>query len=371
METAMIPSEQNHECEKQNRLLIEALKPFASVAPKFRKLGIKSWDMPQERISAANVYAAHELLNAINRQYPQPQPQEQTVSEEPASEAKPLQLEAGKYYRNRKGEKIGPIAVRDYGGMQTTYCWVEKNNGRIYENDGTSYSPGQQDLIAPWTEPAHPDAPQPGSVESVWNRPQRSPIEQLEKNNLDQRNEILRLHSVVRELRAERDQLAAKCKEETERANSVFTQGVESINSMSKTIMQLKAELATAKAVTEDAAKLFELIQDMDNKYALGSAERAFREIRGGIKDWLAKAYPVAALKAQAKGEEWRTPTKQDIGKLVQVRDFDGEEWSALELFCILEQSEYKFVCGYLGDKFDCPCGYKQCRVRDEKGAEQ
>lgn len=60
-----------------------------------------------------------------------------------------MQLEAGKYYRNRKGEKVGPM-VRF---KNRTYPWLCDG---LYYADGGEYNLGygdsELDLIAEWTD---------------------------------------------------------------------------------------------------------------------------------------------------------------------------------------------------------------------------
>ena len=84
-----------------------------------------------------------------------------------AKEQPKMQLESGKFYRNRKGEKIGPMVRKSYPQMQSyKYPWTAiekcgsvehfKNNGRWHWEDSEQ---SQYDLIAPWTDDTQ--APEP------------------------------------------------------------------------------------------------------------------------------------------------------------------------------------------------------------------
>jgi hypothetical protein len=78
-------------------------------------------------------------------------------------EAAKLQIVEGGYYVNRKGEKIGPM--KQYKpNFRSEFDWCEESRNRIYKHTGENYDPGEQDLIAPWTEPEPPSAA-PASVE--------------------------------------------------------------------------------------------------------------------------------------------------------------------------------------------------------------
>ena len=145
-----------------------------------------------------------------------PDPQEQSVSEEPVSEAKPFQIVEGGFYLNRKGEKIGPM-VWDKVGEDDGYPWVLRKgstkktwtvNGR-YGLDASQDNP--RDLIAPW-----PDQPAQAPAVDLWSHEReelRKANAELAKDRDDWKNLARGECDAATKMQAERDQHAAKCGE--------------------------------------------------------------------------------------------------------------------------------------------------------------
>ena len=71
---------------------------------------------------------------------------------------KKLQLREGAYYRNGRGEKVGPLCARiTTGSPWDTYNWQWRNGDRIYKDDGENYSNDSERLIAEWVDaPVNP-----------------------------------------------------------------------------------------------------------------------------------------------------------------------------------------------------------------------
>lgn len=67
-----------------------------------------------------------------------------------------MQIEAGKYYRTRDGQKVGP-AERAYDGLEATY----RLSGRPYDASGIAiFAPIACNLTEEWSdEPAKPELP--------------------------------------------------------------------------------------------------------------------------------------------------------------------------------------------------------------------
>jgi len=64
-----------------------------------------------------------------------------------------MQLEAGKYYMNRDGRKVGPMRVYD-----TDFFDCNDDNSEHFRKDGTGV--GNQDIISEWTDaPKNPTNP--------------------------------------------------------------------------------------------------------------------------------------------------------------------------------------------------------------------
>lgn len=70
-----------------------------------------------------------------------------------------MKIEAGKYYRNAAGEKVGPIepTVYDDGSVNTYWPWtVGTDLKRFWRHDGKAWGTGL-DLVSEWTdEPTGP-----------------------------------------------------------------------------------------------------------------------------------------------------------------------------------------------------------------------
>lgn len=80
-----------------------------------------------------------------------------------------MQIEEGKFYKNRAGEKVGPMASID--SQLWAYPWMDKK-GRMYTNEGLYAAAGLSngDLIEEWEEPAAlPPATEVDEGWGPWN----------------------------------------------------------------------------------------------------------------------------------------------------------------------------------------------------------
>ena len=65
-----------------------------------------------------------------------------------------MQIEEGKFYKNRAGDKVGPMAF--IATARGPFCWWDKDK-KSYTNDGVyaaSFGLSRRDLIEEWEEPA-------------------------------------------------------------------------------------------------------------------------------------------------------------------------------------------------------------------------
>ena len=68
-----------------------------------------------------------------------------------------MQIEEGKFYKNRAGDKVGPMAF--IATARGPFCWWDKDK-KSYTNDGVSvpyaasFGLSPRDLIEEWEEPA-------------------------------------------------------------------------------------------------------------------------------------------------------------------------------------------------------------------------
>ena len=149
-----------------------------------------------------------------------PQPQEQSVpkypdqipniqdlacakSEEPVSEAKPLQIEEGKFYEISccKGQRI--IAGYYYKGTFNI-------GGFDFKPDGTHAHGRDIRVIREWIEPPHPDAPQPGSQQATRDEIIRR-RNAIDASELDEHRKFAR---AILRIKTCRDYLQAECPHE-------------------------------------------------------------------------------------------------------------------------------------------------------------
>lgn len=80
-----------------------------------------------------------------------------------------MKIEVGKYYRTRDGQKVGPIRVSPYGGVEVKK--LDAYGSRcFYSDDGFSDLGGDDDIISEWTEePAAP--PETGTLRELNVQP--------------------------------------------------------------------------------------------------------------------------------------------------------------------------------------------------------
>jgi hypothetical protein len=89
-----------------------------------------------------------------------------------------MKIEEGKFYKNRAGEKVGPMALRPACAAnwrltaQGLFCWWDKDC-KFYTNDGiysASFGLSPRDLIEEWEEPAAlPPATEADEGWGPWN----------------------------------------------------------------------------------------------------------------------------------------------------------------------------------------------------------
>jgi hypothetical protein len=327
-------------------------------------------------------------------------PQEQSVPElvSEAKEVEPLQIVEGGFYRNRLGEKIGPM-TRNTGTFCKTHPWKNQNKPETYQQTGKyefdGKGPSDADLIAPWPDqPAQAPAVDIAAHEREELRKANEALLErcnwLERDGHDWENlakeyraerETLRERvkefdemnnnqaQTIRNLQGERDGLAGKVIELKNEEREMFKAGLEGIKEADKQIASLKDELATAKAeLAEYKAETSGIIRERDRLFNQLGNERnivdRWREATGCSDPTSYKA----ALKTPASEPEWRELTKNEqYSGPGQVRDNDDQSWEDAHIAIVDSDPDvlYSFVakaedCGY--------AAYKQARVRCEKG---
>ncbi len=77
-----------------------------------------------------------------------------------------MQLEEGKFYKNRAGDRVGPMAF--IATARGPFCWWDKDK-KSYTNDGVyaaSFGLSPRDLIEEWEEPT--DLPPATETDGGW-----------------------------------------------------------------------------------------------------------------------------------------------------------------------------------------------------------
>jgi len=260
----------------------------------------------------------------------------------PPAEAKEgeVQIVEGCYYKNRKGEKVGPM-IRSTSLNYPWACGIE-----TYRDNGMAYKePCPIDIISEWPDPHQDPAPQCDVV--------RHEVEELRKANAA----LLRVSKQRKEeadsLLKERDQLAAKVVELETQAHMRSSRN----DWLTEKCNELTAELAKAKDYPDadgtDFAhpawwrghdhttavfcqKVNEILDGKDD--ARGVASEPWESTRRRL---LKLAKP-----KQPEPEEWITPTDEDAKQRpeCEVRDHTHHNWESFHKLIAVRDGSHPFI---------------------------